>query len=507
MNTVLKSSEIKEKNLQYIHPDFNNLQTTQDKINFYDFLTDSEISAKEFNLIAKKSQIENYSCADLISNMKYALEYIQKTKNCKKEEAVNDYANFSEIYCAILNSDSNITDTVKIFNDIIKKNGIKNSNYFIKLYSKITENKKDSYNQQEILEFIDLFSYNTYANLRKAAKEANTTQIELLRNNKHEYLYFKPQIENFIYKYKTNYFIGKSIFEIYNEFKELFKENPNNVEDILLRASSLNIDRNVSPGKYANVEKISKYFKNEEDSIKFILNSKIKFDNSKEDNEYINNCITILEALDNSQKTIEYLSNTTFLSNSATKLNKYIEKQKDNLVEFFTLLANKKVASLNYFENTISEFATENGTDNIIQKLKETPDNITFDDFICSLKILQEQINELYLPFNINNDNISNLNCENFLSLPLNISKNGTLTHTDKYINIFNTLSNSPDNTNFISTLPSVFTKENEFLSNYVIAHQLATYGLKENDDYKVLLEVLKLTKQDLDLDESCTKN
>jgi len=507
LSSALESRDIKEKNLQFIYPDFNNFQTTQDKINFYDFLLYSKISAKEFNLIAKNSLIENYSCADLITNMKYALEYIQKIKNCKKEEALNEYANFSDIYCAILNSNSNISDNIKIFNDITKKNGIKNSNDFIKFYSKTTNVKKEIYSQDEILEFLELFSYNTYSNLKKAAKEANTSQIELLKRNQSEYLYFKPQIESFIFKYKTDYFIGKSIFEIYNEFKELFREKPDSIENILLRASSLNVDADISSEKYINIEKLSQFFENEHDSIKFILNSKIKFDNSKEDNEYINNCITLLNSLSGSKETIEYFSNTTFLSNSASKLSEYIEKYQNNLGDFFTLLASKKVQSLSSFENSIAEFATENGVNNIIEKLKETPDTITFDDFICSLEILQNQINELYLPFVINNDNISDLDCNEFLSLPLNISKNGTLAHTKKYINILNSISNSPSGTNFISALPNSFTKENDFLSNYVIAHQLVTYGLKEKDDYKILLEVLKLTKKDLGLKENCTNN
>ena len=49
------------------------------------------------------------------------------------------------------------------------------------------------------------------------------------------------------------------------------------------------MDGNISSDKYNNVEKLSQFFENEEDSIKFILNSKIKFDNSKEDKNIIYN--------------------------------------------------------------------------------------------------------------------------------------------------------------------------------------------------------------------------
>ena len=241
--------------------------------------------------------------------------------------------------------------------------------------------------------------------------------------------------------------------------------------------------------------------------IEFFANNNIKFGDEPEEQLYRNNCLQIFNMLSSGQnkeislRRIKYYAESGFLLKSQNKLPEFIKKISENEIpeDILYIIADRKISSLNTLEKFFKQYQSINSSSdkNLIEFLKQLPENISFDDCIKILETIQNKLNNLNIPVEINSDNINLINIKDFIKT--NEITSGQITA------LLNKIYTVSEETNFLSSMAiSNKQKENNF-SAYQIALELAFKSEKSVESYQNILRLMGLNKSTLNLPEDCS--
>ena len=498
---ALSHGKLKTQALKQLEVSKKELKTPEQKIEFYRFLKDCDVSITDFNAIAGKSFIENpqHDILDQLINKKYLSECIQELKGCKKEDAEEFYRGFTDVINATYDEETGDLENLSTIIDIANKYNIKNSDGILRLYNDATKQNKKSMTTEELCNFIDLFKYSDAKNILEDAKRQKVKAIDLLTAEKQAFEKIKQEIEDYIQNDDSAYFAGESALSIYKKYTKLFKDANDSVFTILEIISGKDTQAaEKQKQKEESINAFSKYFSSKEETLNFINANQIKFETKQREIEYKDNCITILNALlstQNADEKIEYFTNSGFLTKSKNRLNEFLAKtpQAKTRQEVLSIIAEKKIPSINHLEKFLHDFGTDNNSDiKLLEFLRNLPDNIDFTECLQILNNLQKKLNNLNLPIQITADNINRIDLSEY--------KSSNKIQSQEIAALLDKMLLPTQGKNFLTALPDSTQKTTNKISAYKIAKELAFNLDNSQESYHNLTRILGLSKSSLNL-------
>lgn len=503
LEIALERDKIKKAPLSKIAPYFNNFNEISDKVQFYKLLKHSDVSISEFNNFTGSIIISDSNLLQNIENKKYLTSKIAQMDGQNTASAKKFYADFKDIVNALCQNTSEINDNLKLLLDVVQKNKISNSVSMLSFYQKMTGCKAKVLTKQEFRDFIELFNY-PVDNLVQTAKNKNTIPIKLLEQEKARFEGVKDEIEAGK-KAGSLLFANQSALEIYKNYRKTILESTDvkkTVEEIAVFGveSSEEYQR-----KMKNISRFSEYFNDNESLLKFLETNSIKFDESKLEEKFIQNCLEIFDFISNSddenkEQKMKYFAQSGFLINSEAKLEELLKntQDKDKRNEVFSTIVNKKIPSVNELEKFINQFKLPNSNgEKVFEYIKNLPKNCDFKEAARVLDFLYRQIESAFLPITINENNI------NLINPKLYADKTANQTN----IQMFNAIYKPKKGYNFLRSISNAKQTYKEKFTSYDIAVELAKNIQKSDESYKTLSKFLKLDKASLGLDEKCSQH
>ena len=503
---AMASDKLKPAALKNIASSFNDFQTVQDKIALYELLHECSITSDDFNAIASKTIISDDDILSRIINKQELSQYIADCKKTNLHEGEIFYKNNAALINAVYDKKTGRVDGINDLMDFTERMNINRADAFLSFYNRASGSKNKSITSDELKAFIELFKYSDADNLFTLAKERKTSVVDILTEEKEKFEQVKDDIEQFILTDETAYFAGKTPLEIYKSYKDLFAENEGNIAEILGNISAFSINTSEEYAqKTAEIDKFSKFFPEREMLLEFISGSGIKFDETDEDNCYIQNCLDIFEALydesdiEKSQQRINYMAFSGFLNASKAKLPDFLDKMPDEKTKIGVLfaIADKKVPSINSFERFFKTYMHNHDGHPLLEFLQNLPDNIDFDTMSEILCELQYRINSLNIPVDINGGNINSINMER-------LGNSAYISNEDVLLSV-NDMLDLPEDSNFISALPNALDNNTQRFNAYRIAQDIAFKRDKTDESYQNIVRLLSLDKETLGLDSDCS--
>ena len=363
------------------------------------------------------------------------------------------------------------------------------------LYNTINSTKKKSVTSDEIKEFISLMAFCDSNKIIQEARAKKVSPVDVLRNEQEKYLKVKDEIKDFILNDDSYCFLGLDSFEIYTKYKDLINKNPFSVKSVLQDIVGLNVENSSDYlKKTARLEEFQQYFDDKRTLFEFIENTRIKFDDSKDDEKNIQNCKKLFEKLDRAQ--IMRLSESGFLSKSVTSFDEFFEmfETSDLLTDVINLIIDKNIASASDFMDFIKTYENQ-GFENILSHLSCAQD-IDFTIYKSMLEKIQNQLNKYNIPFEIDNTNINLIDTDYFKYID-DFSYGDTLY-------LINSLSGADEKGNFISKLSESRVKTIREYSRFNIANEIVNKTYDE-DAYNNIMSIFGLKKEQLGLEKDCS--
>lgn len=504
---VVHEGKLKSHSLRQIASCYNDFKNPEDKIDFFKFLKDCNVSIAEFNLLSGKPIISNTDNKSIISNKEILSQYIAQIKGVKESEGFDYYKNFKDVLISLYDETEN-PEGIRSFIELADRFSLKNSDSVLQFYNRASETKKKSITAEELRDFIELFEYSDSTSLFTDAKAQNISVVDLLKNEKQQFLSVKDYIDSFIYSDSTAFFAGQSAVDVYKKYRDLIIGNIDNVPLVLQNIVDFDI-QNVTQysQKALEVMPFTKFFEDKETMLKFFTDNNIKFGDSLEDILYRNNCIEIFNALyeaDDKEKSFErinYIATSGFLVKSKNRLPELLEKMPSEEVkkDVLTIIADKKVPSIYALEKFFKQYATSNtkGVE-LLNYLRNLPEDVDFTQGIDVISSLQAKINDLNVPIQINGNNINRIDVDSILA--------EDTVSTKTLIDILENISNSTQTSNFIGALPGATNKTdcNSF-SSYRIAQEIASKIDKSGESYQNISRLLGIDRVSLSLPNNCS--
>ena len=504
---VVHEGKLKSHSLRQIASCYNDFKNPEDKIDFFKFLKDCNVSIAEFNLLSGKPIISNTDNKSIISNKEILSQYIAQIKGVKESEGFDYYKNFKDVLISLYDETEN-PEGIRSFIELADRFSLKNSDSVLQFYNRASETKKKSITAEELRDFIELFEYSDSTSLFTDAKAHNISVVDLLKNEKQQFLSVKDYIDSFIYSDSTAFFAGQSAVDVYKKYRDLIIGNIDNVPLVLQNIVDFDI-QNVTQysQKALEVMPFTKFFEDKETMLKFFTDNNIKFGDSLEDILYRNNCIEIFNALyetDDKEKSFErinYIATSGFLVKSKNRLPELLEKMPSEEVkkDVLTIIADKKVPSIYALEKFFKQYATSNtkGVE-LLNYLRNLPEDVDFTQGIDVISSLQAKINDLNVPIQINGNNINRIDVDSILA--------EDTVSTKTLIDILENISNSTQTSNFIGALPGATNKTdcNSF-SSYRIAQEIASKIDKSGESYQNISRLLGIDRVSLSLPNNCS--
>ena len=501
---ALSHNKLKSQSLKQLEMSKKELKTPEQKIEFYNFLRNYDVSITDFNAIATKSFIENadYDVMTQLRNKKYLSQCIQDIKGCTQDEAVDFYRRFKDVINTTYDEETDNLKNLEIIIELTTKYNIKNSDGILRLYNEATGQNKKTMSKSELCSFIELFQYSTAKNIIEEAKGTKTKAIQLLQAEKEFYEGIRPEIEAYIQNGESNYFTGESALTIYKKHSKLFKEAGDNVYTILEVISGKDVK--AIEKKQQRDEEIStfaKYFASKDETLKFINDNKISFNNTKKEIEYKENCIAILEALydrknpEKAQQRINYISNSGFLIKSQNRLGEFLRKMQNPDVrkKVLGVIADKKVPSINHLEKFFREYyANKTSHYKLLNFLLNLPEGINFSQSTQMINKAQEKIEELNLPAQITADNIQLIDLEQ-------LQKSEAI-GTDEIIEVMGDINKTDKDKNFLTALSNSKEEIKIKYTKHRIATELVWKMKASKESYQNLVKLLGIDRNSLGL-------
>ncbi len=483
-------------------------ETTSDKVNFYEFLKECDVTVSEFNDISKKSFIvpEDNDIFLQLANKKHVSDCIAQIKGTEKEDGSLLYTKFSDVINAVYDDEKGNTNNLEILISLIDKLNIKNSDGILRLYQEATGDKKKTITASELSDFISLFAFADAKTVMDTAKKQKVTAISLLKAEKEKFTKIEEAIEDFVTTEESAFFAGQSALSIYKTYYDLFQDNSESVANILQNIIDFNISNSEQyQQKSRELAEFGRYFEDKDSLIKFIHNNGINFE--AEDSTYKENCLSILNSIydtNNPEKTkeiIDYYSNSGFLLKSQNRLAEFLEKLPENEQkrEILSLIADKKVPSINQLERFYKQYNLSNISGlNLMHFLANLPEDVDFTKGVQIIDKLQTEITRRNLPLQITAENIGTIDIEAI--------KNKEKISTEDIISIMNRMYKAPENGNFLSVMQTTQKEKHQQYQAKKIAEEIVFKMNSSNESYQNLIRLLGLRKADLGLQEDASE-
>ncbi len=509
IDIATQHSKIKAQALKLFSPT-STFETAEEKVDFYEFLKECEVTVGDFNAIASKTFIEDSSNDVFMQlvNKKHLTECISTIKGSTKEEASEFYKKFADVINAIYDDESGNLNNIKVLIDIAKNNNLRDSNALLRLYQEISgEKKKTSIKSSEVTEFIQLFELPNAKQIIETARKQKTPAIKLLKEERNKFNTIKQEIEDFINSDKGGFFAGQTAIDVYKEYYTSFAKGEENVAAILENIAYLNSSNSQQyQEKLQELEKFEKFFPDKSSLIAFINANEIDFEEANQ--AYKENCLSVLEAIsdkknpEKTQKRINYFATSGFLLKSQSRLGSFLEKMPDKKLrsEVLSLIADKEVPSLNQMEKFFRQYNLSNISGrNLLDFLRNLPKDVDFTKATTILNTLQTKLNERNLPLVITADNIDVVSIEEL--------KSASEITTEHIISTLNRAYKAQEGHTFIATMPE--SKEETHHQQYKakkIAEEIAFKMNVSDESYQNLVRLLGLRKQELGLKEDASE-
>ncbi len=504
---VVSEGKLKHQSLRLIAANYNDFKNPEDKIDFFKFLKDCNVSISDFNALSGRLIISDVDIKTILSNKEILLQYISQIKGIKETEGFDYYKNFKDVINALYDETEN-PEGIRSFIELADRFNFKNTDSVLQFYNRASETKKRNITSQELREFIELFKYSNSTSLFADAKAQNISVVELLNKEKQQFLSVKDDIDSFIYSDSTAFFAGQSDVDVYKKYRDLIIGNIDNVPLVLRNIVDFDI-QNVDQysQKALEVMPFTKFFEDKELMLKFFTDNNIKFGDSDEDTSYRRNCLEIFDSLydetdkQKSFERIDYIATSGFLVKSKNKLPELLEEMPSEKVrkDVLTIIADKKVPSIYALEKFFKQYMSSNtkGVE-LLDYLRNLPEDVDFAQGVDIIDSLQTKINDLNVPIQINSNNINEIDVESILSEdPVSMK---TL------IDILESISASNENSNFIVSLPGSTKKTDcNAFSSYRIAQEIASKIDKSGESYQNISRLLGIDKVSLSLPRDCS--
>lgn len=503
LELALTQGKIKKTSLDKIAPYFNNFEDTTDKIQFYKLLNSSAVDIQEFNNLASNSVISDTNVLENIEKKKYYTARIAQLDGENENSAIKLYSNFKDLINAVCQDTTKANANLRLLMNVIKQNKITNSASMLNFYQKMTGKRPKALTKAEFEEFIELFNFQT-GNLQEVAKKKKVSPIELLKEEKARFEKVKEDIE-IAKKSGSIVFASQSAVDIYNNYKEVILKSDDVVQTVKQIAMFGIGSSEEYQGKMQEVEKFRKFFSSDEDLSKFIETNSIRFDGSKAEAEFIENCMEIFNFILNSndknyQEKMEYFANSGFLIKSQDNLEKLLEKTDTphKRREVFSTIVNKEIPSVGDLEKFINKFKLPNSNgEKLFNYIKNLPNNCDFKKVSDTLNRLSALITEKSLPLQINESNINLINPNSYEDC-----LNDGYKMTSR---LFKAFYKPKKKCNFLRTMSSTEKTNKEKFSAFNIAWELANNIEKSDESYQNITRLLRIDKESLGLREKCS--
>lgn len=419
---MLNASKLKNMGLKKLSSVFNNYDSIADKVNFYKFLVDNNVSVSDFNNLFSRAIMKDSNPVNIIENKDRSIDELKIIFNNDKNQANNFYLKFSDAVNAGYSDGINFADYTKDLYNLTSRFNIKNQDGLLKLYNKFNKTKAKLLTSEELSEFVSLFKYSDSNNIEKEAVKQKTSVVGYLKTIKSDFEKYDEQITNHIINDLSGFFTDKSSLEIYKEYKDLIQKNPFNVSDVLCRISDFNFnDRQNYKILDEFIDSVGVYFDSREEINEFIYKNGIKF--SKEESDYRNNCLTILAALYDknniaeSKTKIKKLSNLQFLPNSKNTLSEFLKDvPKKRYSEVLNFIIDRKISKTNELYNFNHNLGCNRYFDeNIFEFLKTVPESVSTEEVQNIISDTNELLSQQLDILKINSADIKNITYNDIL--------------------------------------------------------------------------------------------
>lgn len=466
LTTALARKDLNRTGMTMLKPYFNDFNTPEDKIRFYKFLNDNNITVNKFKKIFSKIIITDVEAMPLIHNRQSIVEALSQKDKMNKTIAEDMYTNFADVLNVAYSAQGSSIDVLSGTFELIKNAKLKNSSDLLNLYNQcnIPHGKAKTISNEEFVDFIDLMTF-VDKDVFKDPKKLKKLRLDDLRQTKQEFENVKVKIENFLMNNSQNLFLHQTPFSIFTSYKsDLIGATDEKIEAFLYELDKFNIkDDNENKMKNLQIDRLQGYFPSRKDVLSFVILNEISFDNTKEDEEYRLNCIRVLKnvykpyAPEESFEIIKKLSDSKFLLNSKNSLNDLANRNltQNDCIKLINTLLDKNVRTYSLFENFVKDYSVdENSFDKLLEFLTNTPQKVSFADVTSGIRQLQYVLNKSNYPVSVNADNLSNLSYDDLLNCK---DANGSIKPE-----ILNKLLGLQKDVNPVLSLPNVHTNKVE---------------------------------------------
>ncbi len=484
-------------------------ETAEEKVDFYEFLKECEVSVGDFNAIASKTFIED-SSNDIfmqLVNKKHLTACIATIKGSTNEEASEFYKKFADVINAVYDDETGNLNNIKSLIDLAKKYNLRDSNALLRLYQEISgEKKKTSMKSSEVAEFIQLFELPTTEQIIEIARKQKTPAIKLLKEERDKFKAIKQEIEEYISSDESGFFAGQTALDVYKEYYASFAKGEESIASVLENIAYLNSSNSEQyQQKLQELGRFEKFFPDKETLIKFINANEIDFEEGNQ--AYKENCLSVLEAISDTknptktQQRINYFATSGFLLKSQSRLGSFLDKMPDKKLrkEVLSLVADKQVPSLNQMEKFFRQYNLSNISGRkLLDFLSNLPKDVDFTKATTILSALQAKLNERNLPLTITADNIEAVNLEEL--------KDENAITTEHLISTLNKAFNAQEGQTFLATMPEAKEETHTKYRAKKIAEEIAFKMNISDESYQNLTRLLGLNKSELGLKEDASE-
>lgn len=257
-----QSNKFKSNALSTVSEYFNEFKTPEDKIDFYMFIKESDVSVSEFNVLTHKSIISDNDVMSNICNMSAICQEISDIDGSNPKASKEKYLKFSNLFNSFYDVKSDNTDRIKSLLRVIKKFNIKDENSMLALYNRVNSTKQHHISSSDFNYFIDLLQFDSSKtdDIFDRAKNQRISPLELLLNAEEEFEKVESEIEQILLFDETGCFAGKSPLEVYNSYKNISDKHNKNIIDVINKAIRYNMsDSAIYQEKLERAYKFSDY--------------------------------------------------------------------------------------------------------------------------------------------------------------------------------------------------------------------------------------------------------
>ena len=476
-----------------LQKEFNGLQTTEDKINMFATLALSSVPPEHIKDFSHNDPL--LGAGNMISKIENTPKIIGLLKNIEGKDN-SDVENFYYKNCNILDLayDYGDYDIFRSLTGVIKKLNCSETD-LVKYYYGRTQKQPQDYTFENFADFIDKLTFLSDKDA-EVIKKSRLISFDMYNKLADEQKYFskiKPEIEEYIQKDNSNFYVGKSAFDIYKQYHDLFLKEKDTSR--VLEANAALNTKNVDEfrQKTEKINDFSGLFKDTKTQKNFFESAKITFDlNEEKEEEHRLACLNLLQRMKKSCKNDEErynnllsdLISSKFLLNSKSNLNRFMNcfREDEKLTSALELLIDRKAASAQDFMSDCESYAEKsyNPYTKYLNHLARTPKQVTFKEDIECLKNLQKYITNNSCSLKISSENVERVSYTKATKL-INSEKDGNLAFN---INFFKDFLPENSQKNVLSLLLHTYKPYKTKITEESIKNEIYKNFQKTDDSY-----------------------